>query len=105
MAIKITRLSVNPRKKRPAKRKARGRKRVVRLKRNPPARNRRYVVEALVRTRSRRFKTYYYDETGPGFTRTRDNATTYSEIQAKGMARKLMPNVSDRVYALRIAVR
>jgi len=101
VTIKITRLQINPRKRQ--KRKHPRAKRVHRVRKNPPSRTREYIVEALVRTRTKRFKTFYYDEVAANFTRNKQSASHYSKFQASTVARRLLPRVTDKVHVLRIS--
>lgn len=95
-------LHINPIRKRKRKRKAVSRrKRVSRARRNPHrSRSHLYCVAAMVRTGPKRFKTYYWN--GRQFTREKSETRHYSQVQAMGIARKLLPNLSPKVYALRI---
>jgi hypothetical protein len=97
--VKTIILKANPYRKKPKKRGPA--KRIVRVKRNPQ--HRLFIVEALVRTATKRFKTYYYDGEQNGFTRERTHASVYSKSQATNEARLLQRRINpQRVYALRI---
>lgn len=105
--MKTFTLKSNPRvKKRRALKQQRGRarrKKTIRVRRNPPrSRNFGFIVEALVRTRKRRFKTYWWD--GRTFTRDRDKGYRYpNEFMAKGFAQRILPQMNaEKVYALRV---